>query len=88
MRKHGLAAIDLLVIDVEGYEFEIISTINFAQTSIRFICYERVLLGDKLLPCENLLRQAGFRLIDFGQDTFGFRAPDSKLLRPWKQWVR
>jgi len=71
-----------------GYKFQIISTINFAQTPIRFICYGHVLLGETRLACENLLRQAGFRLSDFGQDTFGFRAPDSKLLRPCKQWIR
>jgi FkbM family methyltransferase len=68
--RHAITEVDLLQIDAEGYEFEILSTIDFQCTRPRFINYERILLQEKEVQCRQLLRNVGYFLIDWGQDTF------------------
>jgi FkbM family methyltransferase len=67
--RHSLQAIDLLQIDAEGYDYEIIRSIDFAKLTPRVINYERVLLGENELRCRKLLNSAGYILIDWGDDT-------------------
>lgn len=69
LARHGLDQVDLLQIDAEGYDYEILRTIDFARIRPVFINYERVLLHDDEAPCRRLLTEAGYRLTDWGQDT-------------------
>jgi len=68
--RNGISEIDLLQIDAEGYDFEILRTIDFQTIRPRFINYERMLLQEAEPECRGLMRRAGYRLIDFQQDTF------------------
>ncbi|MCB1087300.1 MAG: FkbM family methyltransferase [Verrucomicrobiae bacterium] len=76
MKKHRLERVDLLQIDVEGFEYEILKTIDFTRYPIRFLNYERVLLGEDQPKCLALMAAAGFETIDHGQDTFCYRPED------------
>lgn len=67
--RHGVTQLDLLQIDTEGYDYEILRTIDFAIIRPRFINYERVLLQDDEAACRALLTAAGYVLFDWGQDT-------------------
>ena len=76
MKKHHISEIDLLQIDAEGYDYEILKTINFSHgRGPRFINYERVLLLDSEPACRAMLEQAGYKLADYGQDTLATRRP-------------
>lgn len=79
--RHGLTHIDLLQIDTEGSEYDILTNIDFNQLSIRFINYERVLLGEKEQMLENLMTQNGYRLLHHGLDTFCYKATDDELIK-------
>ena len=79
MAAHQLNRIDLLQMDVEGFEWEILQTIDFASQSIRFINYESVLLLDQKPACEARLKQQGYWLTDCGKDTLACRADDLHL---------
>jgi len=52
----------------------ILDTIDFDAISIRAINYERVLLRpDEEQACRGRLKRHGYRLHDWGQDTFAVR---------------
>jgi len=82
--RHGMDHVDFLQMDVEGFEFEILRSIDFEKIPIRFINYESVLLRDNKRSCETLLRDHGYDLIDHGLDTFCFREPDRQLIARWR----
>jgi FkbM family methyltransferase len=74
LQQYQIEKLDLLVLDVEGYEFEILKTLDFKTTRPRFIDYERVLLQENEPLCRQMLMKQGYVLIDWGQDTFCVRA--------------
>lgn len=78
--RHGLAALDLLQMDVEGYELEILRTIDFGKFPVRFVNYESVLLHSEKPNAERLMAGWGYRLNDYGQDTFCCKESDMSLL--------
>ncbi len=69
LARHGLTHLDLLQIDAEGYDYEILRTIDFTRVRPAFINYERVLLQDDEPACRAMLMAAGYTLTDWGQDT-------------------
>lgn len=69
LKKHDVRSVDLLAIDVEGYEFEILSSIDFASVRPKFIFFESSLLGEKKIACEELLAQSSYTLLDIDVDT-------------------
>ena len=69
LAKHQIRQLDLLQIDAEGYDFEILKTLDFNKVKPRFINYERVLLQDQEPACREMLEKHGYRLIDWGLDT-------------------
>jgi FkbM family methyltransferase len=77
--RHAITEVDLLQIDAEGYEFEILSAIDFQVKRPRFINYERVLLHEKEIQCRQMLLDAAYLLIDWGQDTFCIREEDKSF---------
>ena len=66
----GIVELDLLQIDAEGYDYEILKTLDLSRVRPRFINYERVLLHDDEPGCRAMLADAGYELYDWGQDTF------------------
>jgi len=71
--RHGLDGLDLLQIDAEGYDYEILKTIDFDRLRPAFINYERVLLQEDEPACRELLEGAGYALHDWGLDTLCVR---------------
>lgn len=63
-RKHGVREIDFLQVDVEGYDYEILKTIDFESMKPKAINYERVLLGAAEEECRGILRSHGYMLYD------------------------
>ena len=83
IKKHDIREVDLLQIDVEGYEYEILSSINYKDVPIRFINYESVLLQKHKWDAYNLLKKNGYIQADYSQDTFAYRPADAKLKTKW-----
>jgi FkbM family methyltransferase len=71
--KHQIRQLDLLQVDAEGYDFEILKTLDFDRITPRFINYERVLLQEDEPACREMLSAQGYALIDWGQDTLCIR---------------
>jgi FkbM family methyltransferase len=71
--KHHLQRIDLLQVDTEGYDYEILRTIDFKKLSPAYINYERIHLKKDEAACRELLTRHGYKLHDHGQDTLATR---------------
>jgi FkbM family methyltransferase len=70
LARHHISQVDILQIDAEGYDYEILKSIDFSIIKPTFINYERVLLNEDEPKCREMLVKAGYRLRDCGQDTF------------------
>ncbi len=79
LNRHQVSRIDLLQIDVEGYDFEIVKLIDFEKIRPRLIRYEHRHLrpGDKH-ACKALLARHGYRTLEMQFDT-GAALPDGLL---------
>lgn len=69
LAKHQIQQLDLLQIDAEGYDYEILKTLDFDLLKPSFINYERVLLQKDEPACREMLEAQGYLLIDWRQDT-------------------
>ena len=67
--RHEISRLDLLQIDAEGYDYEILRTIDFERIRPRFINYERVLLQEDQPACRAMLTAAGYVLFNWDQNT-------------------
>lgn len=85
-REHGIAEIDLLVIDTEGYDHEILKGIDFERFRPRLVIYEHFHLrpADRGASRERL-HLAGYESLEEGFDTFCLRtAVNDELTRIWR----
>jgi FkbM family methyltransferase len=82
LADHSLNGVDLLQMDTEGYDYEILKTIDFGRVRPRFINYERVLLLDEEEACRKLMRDAGYVLFDWGLDTLCVTSDPGAVLAP------
>ncbi len=76
VERNGIERLDLLQIDAEGYDYEILRTIDFSRLRPRFINYERVLLGEAEPACRAMLMKQGYVLFDWDVDTLAVLLPD------------
>jgi len=77
--KYQLRDLDLLQLDTEGYDYEILKTIDFNRVRPHYINYERIHLKRHEGSCRELLLRAGYHLHDHGQDTLcTLQAPDKQ----------
>lgn len=67
-RKHGIGEIDFLQVDAEGYDYEILKTIDFKSSKPKAINYERVLLGELEGECREMLQAHGYVLYNHDHD--------------------
>jgi hypothetical protein len=88
LRRHNIKSVDFLQIDTEGYELEILSTIDFRRFPIRLVNYKSVLLHENKEKAEQPMRDSGYTLIDHGQDTFCYRADNEGLTKLFKVLLR
>jgi FkbM family methyltransferase len=79
--QHGIAAIDLLKIDVEGFEFEVLAGAREALAKTKALVVEVSLVrnpsrhASSLLRMLNLLADAGFDVVRVIPSLFDHRAP-------------
>mgnify|MGYP005841865625 CR=1 FL=1 len=63
LAKHGIVRLDVLQLDTEGYDFEIIKTIDFTSVCPQIINYEHVhLSAADQQACWELLVKKGYKL--------------------------
>lgn len=75
VQQYKLIHLDLLLIDTEGFDFEIIKMINFAQLKPRLIVFEHIhLLVNELDACETILKNNGYQLQKNGRDMIALSA--------------
>ena len=61
--KHKLTDLDILIIDTEGYDFEIIRGIDFDTIKPKIIIFEYTnLSGNAFRHCKQLLQNNGYKL--------------------------
>ena len=71
LAKHGIDAIDLVVIDTEGYDAEIIRSIDFNRHRPKLLLYEHYHLDAATRAgTRALLEEAGYLTMEEGFDTF------------------
>ncbi len=70
MKKHDFEKLDLLQIDTEGYDFEIIKTIDFSRLKPSMISFESEHLSkDDYAACQALLQKEGYQIKQIDRDT-------------------
>ncbi|MEM4260466.1 MAG: FkbM family methyltransferase [Candidatus Woesearchaeota archaeon] len=63
IKKHRFKKIDILVLDTEGYDFEILKSIDFNNFKPKIIIFEFVhLKKNDFIECRRILRQNGYKL--------------------------
>lgn len=75
LRKHGIAELDLLHVDAEGYDFEVLRSLDFEQCSPGLVLFEMGHLSraDRA-ACAEFLETRGYRLLQEGVDCLGLHA--------------
>ena len=69
--RHSLDQVDLVLIDTEGYDWEIIKTIHLSARRPRLLIYEHFHLSpDDREQCRRHLRADGYALMEEGFDTY------------------
>ncbi len=72
--RNRVDAIDLLNIDTEGFDYQVLSQVDFRRYKPSAILFEHNLLTDEeFFKARKLLRRAGYRLIQYGQDILALR---------------
>lgn len=83
--KHGVEALDLLVIDTEGYDWQILQSIDFARWHPELLVYEHFHLSPAdRAAASGRLGDAGYDTMEEGFDTFCLaHSADPRLRRQW-----
>jgi hypothetical protein len=79
--------VDLLAIDTEGYDWEILRTIDLARWHPRVLIYEHYHLDDAdRAGCRAHVEAAGYETMEEGFDTFCLdTALDDALTEAWRR---
>lgn len=73
VEKHGNRPLDLLLTDTEGYDFEILKTIDFSKVKPKMLIYEhRHLSEEDYAASVALLKSQGYYVFKDEYDTIGF----------------
>jgi FkbM family methyltransferase len=86
-RKHAVRDIDLILIDTEGYDYEIIKRIDFATRHPRLLIYEHYLLApEERSECRAQIERLGYATMEEGFDTWCLDVrPDDAVTRRWRR---
>lgn len=72
--RNGVEAIDLVHIDTEGFDYKVLSQLNLKRYKPAVILFEHHLLSDdEFDQSRKLLRGAGYRLLEYGNDTLAIK---------------
>ena len=70
LKKYNVSNIDLIHIDVEGYDYKVLRQINFERFKPNLILFEHShLKPDELSESRTLLKSHGYKLVNCGLDT-------------------
>jgi FkbM family methyltransferase len=85
--RNGLERLDLVLIDTEGFDWEIVRQIDLERLRPRLLVYEHYHLGPgEREACRAHLRRAGYEVMEEHFDTFCLDAsPDDGLTRLWRE---
>jgi len=85
--KHGLDDLDLLLTDTEGYDWEILRTVDLSRFRPRLAIYEHYHLSrEDRAACVEHFRSSGYSILEEGFDTFCLRTDeDDELTRTFQR---
>ena len=74
LQKHSLPKVDLIHIDTEGYDFEILKMIPFANLNVELVMFEHIHLSDSdYKKAIKLMKNNGFKLYRKKRDTIALK---------------
>jgi FkbM family methyltransferase len=74
VKKFNVPVFDFLFLDCEGYDYEILKTIDFSKHTPKMINFESKFLSDvEREECEKMLSKNGYQYFRHGNDTCAFR---------------
>lgn len=85
--RHGIAALDLVLIDTEGYDWEVIRGLDLARWAPRLLIYEHFHLPPaERAECRSHVEAHGYETIEEGFDTLCLRtATNDGVTRCWRR---
>jgi hypothetical protein len=84
LAKHAVQTVDLLQIDAEGYDYEILKTIDFREIKPKIIRFEHAHLGPaEKGECIELLISQDYRVVTGAHDMTAFQ---SRWMSPTTFW--
>lgn len=83
--RHAVHRIDLLHTDTEGYDYEILKTINLARYRPKLVIYEHHHLNSAdRADCQNYMRQHGYALFEEVLDTWCLHLSEVSSFRHYR----
>ena len=86
--RHGLAHVDLLLVDTEGHDHEILKHVDLSRRPPRLVIYEHFHLdAEDRLACRRMLEGSGYLTIEEGFDTWCLlrQGIEDELSRTWRR---
>ena len=85
--KHGVDALDLMLVDTEGYDFEIVRQLDAGLPRPRLLIYEHCLMAkDDRARCRELVERLGYEVIEEMLDSWCLdTAIDDELTALWRR---
>lgn len=80
LKMNNLNNVDFLQVDAEGYDYNIIRSINFKKNPPMVIHYEHALLSENIAVCRSLLKSQGYLIRSDGGDTLAVRLEYARAL--------
>jgi FkbM family methyltransferase len=86
-RRHDVQRLDLLLIDTEGYDWEVVRSIDFDRRRPRLLVYEHFHLPpDDRTRCRQHVEHAGYETMEEGFDTFCLEVhAEDRLTATWRR---
>ena len=85
-RRRGVEALDLLLIDTEGYDWELLRGIDLDRYRPRLVVYEHFHLSpDDRRACREHLSGRGYLIMEEGFDTFCLDPREDRLTARWRR---
>jgi FkbM family methyltransferase len=76
--KHGMKTVDIIHIDVEGYDLHVLRQIDFEEYRPSVVLFEHAhLSSDEYEESRRLLKGHGYRLVNCGLDTIALKVQSS-----------
>ncbi|MEA2273543.1 MAG: hypothetical protein QOI98_2251 [Solirubrobacteraceae bacterium] len=84
--KHAVDRVDLIVIDTEGYDWEILRRLDLRARHPRLVVYEHFHLApDDRRACREQMQNSGYETMEEGFDTWCLDpSADDRLTRLWR----